>query len=54
VAQQVYLAAGEEAKMKGLGLRRPPDLYRPYRITGKTFVPADPDCYVATFPIRRT
>ena len=54
VAQQVFLAAGAESKMKGLGIQTPPNPYRSYQIMGKTFDPADPDGYVASFPIRRT
>ena len=54
VAQQVFLAAGAEAKMKGMGLRTPSDPYRSYQVMGKTFDPADPEGYVNSFPIRRT
>ncbi len=53
VAQQVFLAAGAESKMKELGLPTPASPYRSYQIMGKTFDPADPDGYVASFPIRR-
>ncbi len=54
VAQQVFLAAGAEAQMRSLGLQAPADPYRSFQIMGKTFDPADPDGYVASFPIRRT
>ncbi len=54
VAQQVFLAAGAEAKMKGLGIPTPADPYRSFQIMGKTFDPKDPEGYIASFPIRRT
>ena len=53
VAQQVFLAAGAEVKMKSLGIQTPPNPYRSYQIMGKAFDPADPDGYLASFPIRR-
>ena len=52
VAQQVFLAAGAETKMKSLGIQTPPNLYRSYQIMGKTFDPADPNGYLASFPIK--
>ena len=54
VAQQVYLATDAGAKMKELGMTVPGSAYRSHTIMGKTFDPADPDGYVASFPIRRT
>jgi len=54
VAQQVFLAAGAETKMEGLGIPTPANPYRSYQIMGKTFDPADPEGYLASFPIRRT
>ena len=54
VAQQVYLATDAGAKMKELGMTVPASAYRSHTIMGKTFDPADPDGYVASFPIRRT
>jgi len=54
VAQQVFLATDAGAKMKELGLTVPASAYRSHTVMGKTFDPADPDGYVASFPIRRT
>jgi len=53
VAEQVFLATEAEAKMRELGLTPPANAYRPHTIMGKTFDPADPDGYVASFPLRR-
>ena len=54
VAQQVYLATDAGTKMKELGMTVPASAYKSHTIMGKTFDPADPDGYVASFPIRRT
>jgi nitrate/nitrite transport system substrate-binding protein len=39
--------------MRELGLTVPASAYKPHSIMGKTFDPADPDGYVASFAIRR-
>jgi nitrate/nitrite transport system substrate-binding protein len=54
VAQQVYLATDAAARMKEAGLTPPATAYRSYTVMGKTFDPAEPDAYVASFPIKRT
>ncbi len=54
VAEQVYLATDAGSKMRDLGLAVPASAYRSHTIMGKTFDPADPDGYVASFPIRRS
>jgi len=53
VAEQVFLATEAGDKMRELGLTPPASAYRPHTIMGKTFDPADPDGYVASFPLRR-
>ena len=54
VAEQVYLATDAGAKMRELGLTPPASAYKSHTVMGKTFDPADPDGYVASFPIRRS
>jgi nitrate/nitrite transport system substrate-binding protein len=54
VAQQVYLATDAAARMKDAGLIPPTTAYKSYTVMGKTFDPAEPDAYVASFPIKRT
>ncbi len=53
VAQQVYLMTDAAARMRDAGLTPPDTPYKSYTIMGKTFDPAQPDAYVASFPIRR-
>jgi nitrate/nitrite transport system substrate-binding protein len=53
IAEQVYLAAETGARMKELGLTPPEVTYEPHTIMGKTFDPADPEGYLASFAIRR-
>ena len=53
VAQQVYLATDAAAAMKQAGLPVPATPYKSYTIMGKTFDPAEPDAYVASFAIKR-
>ncbi len=53
VANQVYLATDAAAAMKQAGLTPPESAYRNYTIMGKTFDPAKPDDYLASFPIKR-
>ncbi|AFK52160.1 CmpA/NrtA family ABC transporter substrate-binding protein [Tistrella mobilis] len=54
IAEQVYLAAETGAWMKELGLTPPEVTYEPHTIMGKTFDPADPEGYLASFAIRRS
>ncbi len=54
VANQVYLATDAAAAMKAAGLTPPTTTYKSYTVMGKTFDPAKPDEYVASFAIRRT
>jgi nitrate/nitrite transport system substrate-binding protein len=54
IAEQVYLAAETGARMKELGLTPPEVTYEPHTIMGKTFDPADPEGYLASFAIRRS
>jgi len=54
VAEQVYLATDAGAKMRELGLTVPASAYKSHTVMGKTFDPADPGGYVASFPIRRS
>ena len=54
VARQVYLTADAAPRMKEAGLLVPPSPSKTYVVMGKTFDPAKPDEYVASFPIRRT
>lgn len=54
IAEQVYLAAETGARMKELGLTPPKVTYEPHTIMGKTFDPANPEGYLASFAIRRS
>ena len=54
VAQQVFLATDAAARMKDAGLTPPATAYKSYTVMGKVFDPAQPDAYVASFPIKRT
>jgi nitrate/nitrite transport system substrate-binding protein len=54
VAQQVFLATDAAARMNDAGLTPPANPYKSYMVMGKTFDPAQPDAYVASFPIKRT
>jgi nitrate/nitrite transport system substrate-binding protein len=54
VAEQVYLAADCGKVMKELGYAPPANPYRLHKILGKTFDPAQPAKYVASFAIRRS
>lgn len=53
IAEQVYLTADCGKLMKDLGMKVPETTYRSYTIMGKTFDPAKPEEYVASFPIKR-
>jgi nitrate/nitrite transport system substrate-binding protein len=54
VAEQVYLAADSAKVMRELGYEPPAATYKSHTIMGKTFDPADPDGYLASFAIGRT
>ena len=51
VAEQVYLAADCRKIMADLGYEAPEETYKSHTIMGKTFDPAAPDDYVASFAI---
>ncbi len=51
VAEQVYLAADAKKVMEDLGYDAPDVTYKSHTIMGKTFDPADPEGYVASFAI---
>jgi nitrate/nitrite transport system substrate-binding protein len=51
VAEQVYLAADAKKVMEDLGYEAPDITYKSHTIMGKTFDPAEPEAYVASFPI---
>jgi nitrate/nitrite transport system substrate-binding protein len=54
VAQQVYLATDAAKFMRELGLTPPGASTKSFVVMGKTFDPAKPDEYLASFPIKRT
>ncbi len=51
IAEEVYLAADCAKVMKDLGLEPPTKTYQSYEIMGKTFDPARPEEYAASFEI---
>lgn len=51
VAEQVYLAADCKRIMNDLGYDAPEVTYKTHTIMGKTFDPAEPEAYVASFAI---
>jgi nitrate/nitrite transport system substrate-binding protein len=53
VAEQVFLATDTAEAMRELGLSPPATPKRTHVIMGKTFDPADPEGYLASFAIRR-
>ncbi len=53
VAKQVYLATDAAAAMQQAGLAVPASASKSYTIMGKSFDPAQPDAYVASFAIKR-
>jgi nitrate/nitrite transport system substrate-binding protein len=53
IAEEVYLATRAKEVMAEMGLTPPEATYRSYVIMGKTFDPADPEGYVASFDIGR-
>jgi nitrate/nitrite transport system substrate-binding protein len=53
VAEQVFLATDTAEAMRELGLSPPAESKRTHVIMGRTFDPADPEGYLASFAIRR-
>jgi nitrate/nitrite transport system substrate-binding protein len=53
IAEQVFLATGTAKVMTEMGLRPPAEGYKSFTVMGKTFDPAKPDEYVASFAIKR-
>ncbi|HEX2257039.1 MAG TPA: CmpA/NrtA family ABC transporter substrate-binding protein [Afifellaceae bacterium] len=53
IAEEVYLATRAKEVMAEMGLTPPEETYQSYVIMGKTFDPADPEGYVASFDIGR-
>ena len=53
VAEQVYLATDTRKLMKEMGLTPPAATYKTFAVMGKTFDPAKPEDYVASFKIRK-
>lgn len=53
IAEEVYLATRAKEVMAEMGLSPPEETYKSYVIMGKTFDPADPEGYVASFDIGR-
>ncbi|MCS6921837.1 MAG: ABC transporter substrate-binding protein [Elioraea sp.] len=54
IAEQVFLATDAAQAMRELGLTPPDRPSRTHVIMGRTFDPADPEGYIASFAIRRT
>src|ERR1700743_659583 len=53
IAEQVYLATGTRKTMAEMGLAAPESAYKSFAVMGKTFDPAKPDEYLASFKIRK-
>ena len=53
VAEQVYLATDTRKVMTEMGLTPPTTSYKSFSVMGKTFDPAKPDDYLASFKIRK-
>src|SRR4029078_11258078 len=53
VAEQVYLATDTKKVMAEMGLTPPATSYKSFAVMGKTFDPAKPDDYLASFKIRK-
>ena len=53
IAEQVYLATDARSVMQDLGYDAPAENYKSHQIMGKTFDPADPEGYLASFAIGR-
>src|SRR6201999_604426 len=54
VAEQVYLATDTSEAMTEMGLSPPAMSYKSFSVMGKTFDPAKPDDYLASFKIRKS
>jgi len=53
IAEQVFRVTDAKRAMAELGLTPPASVYKTVTVMGKTFDPATPDAYVASFPIKR-
>ena len=53
IAEQIYLATDAARFMRELGLTPPATSSKSFVVMGKTFDPAKPDEYLASFPIKR-
>jgi nitrate/nitrite transport system substrate-binding protein len=53
VAEQVYLATDTRKVMTDMGLAPPETSYKSFSVMGKTFDPAKPEDYLASFKIRK-
>ena len=53
VAEQVYLATDTTKLMKEMGLTPPATTNKSFSVMGKTFDPAKPEDYLASFKIRK-
>ncbi len=53
VAKQVYLATDAQKAMQAQGLTPPASTSKTFVVMGKTFDPAQPDAYLASFKIRK-
>ena len=54
IAKQVFLATDTTKLMKEVGLQPPSATTKSFVVMGKTFDPAKPEEYLASFPIKRT
>lgn len=54
IAKQVYLATDTTKLMEEVGLKAPAATTKTFSIMGKTFDPAKPEEYIASFAIKRT
>jgi nitrate/nitrite transport system substrate-binding protein len=53
VAEQVYLATDTAKLMKDVGLTPPTTTTKSFSVMGKTFDPAKPEDYLASFKIKK-
>jgi nitrate/nitrite transport system substrate-binding protein len=53
VAEQVYLATDTKKLMTEMSLSPPASAYKSFAVMGKTFDPAKPEDYLASFKIRK-
>jgi nitrate/nitrite transport system substrate-binding protein len=53
VAEQVYLATDTKKLLAEMGLVAPETSYKSFSVMGKTFDPAKPEDYLASFKIRK-